>query len=176
MKDTYITKESDDYSLLDLHTGEVLSYKQTIKVSIKDFIMLFFASIPEIMKLESQKLKVLAVCWMASEYGNSEKGNVVHNNTTFKEKVREYAPSMTDAAIDVAFSYLVKHGMLCRICKGEYELNPQFFFKGKLNDRSKLMLKIEVDPKTARKAEGKTSVCFFCKSFEIVEVDDETLL
>lgn len=171
MAQKYITKKSEDYALLDRHTGEILDYNQTIKLDLRDFIMVFFASIPEIVKLDGQKLKVLAVCWMQSDLGKAVKGNVVHNNASFKEQVRMFSPNMSDSAIDGAFSYLVKHNMLRRVCRGEYELNHHYFFRGKLSDRSKLAFKIEVDPKTAKKAKNGSNYCFFTKSVEIVEIN-----
>ena len=35
---TLITKTSDDYSLLDKRTGEIIEYKQTKKVELGEFI------------------------------------------------------------------------------------------------------------------------------------------
>lgn len=175
MAQKYITKKSEDYALVDKHTGELLDYNQTIKVDLRAFIMIFFASIPEIIRLNGQKLKVLAVCWLMSDIGKAEKGNLVHNNASFKEEVRKYAPNMSDSAIDGAFSYLVRHNMLRRICKGEYELNHRYFFRGRLSDRSRLAYKVEVDPKTVEKMKGSSNYCFFTRSVEIVQIDDENM-
>lgn len=173
MKRKYITKTSDDYSLLDNHTGEVLKYSQVRKVSLEDFIMIFFSSIPELAKLTGQKLKVLMVCWMYADYGNSERESEVINDATFKDAVRRYEPMLSDSNIDACFSDFVKGGILRRICRGRYALNHNYFFRGKLSDRSKLAYKVVVDPKDIKKTKDGSCYCFFTKSVEIVNIDDE---
>lgn len=169
----YITEKSRDFSLLDNHTGEILDYNQVKKVSIEEFIMVFFSSYPEILKLEGQKLKILMLCWKHSTFGG-EGGNIIINDTSFKEKVREYEPNISNANIDLAFSTLTKRGLLRRICKGRYELNPDYFFKGTLSKRSKLKFSVEVEPldKSDRRDNAKESFCFFVNSITAYKEED----
>lgn len=169
----YITEKSKDFSLLDNHTGEILDYNQVKKVSIEEFIMVFFSSYPEILKLEGQKLKILMLCWKYSTFGGDE-GNIITNNLLFKTKVREYEPSISDAAIDVAISTLAKKGILRRVCKGQYELNPDYFFKGTLSKRSKLRFSVEVEPvdKRGRGDNAKESFCFFVNGITAYKAED----
>lgn len=174
MKKKYITLKSKNYSLLDNNTGEILDYSEVKKVTLEDFIMVFFSSYPEIMRLEGQKMKVLMLCWKLSTFGGKESGNIIINDQEFKRRVREYEPNMSDSNIDACFSVLVKKGLLVRICKGRYELNPTYFFKGALSSRSHLMFSVEVDPSIEIMGENskKSDKCFFIKSLTIYRKEE----
>lgn len=143
----FITETSQDYSLLDNNTGEILELKQTRKLSIDEFMMVFFASYPQLFKLKGMQLKILMCCWRYSSYSkeNEIEGNIIHNNASFKEHCREDGVNIPDASIDNAISYLGKQGMLIKKCRGEYLLNPRYFFKGRLSDRSKLNINFIVE-------------------------------
>lgn len=167
MADKYITRISPDYEVLDKHTGELLTLKYKRKVPIESFIMLFFSSFPELMELEGQKLKVLMMCWKCSSFSTDTEKNIIVNDKDFKAKVHEYEPQISDANIDNCFTIFVKRSILFRVCRGKYELNPQYFFKGKLSNRSKLMFSIEAEPQP--EPSGK-SVCMF--SFNVYSTED----
>lgn len=143
-----VSEISKDYSIVDKNTGELFDYKQTKKVTIDEFIMVFFASYPELFKLKGVPLKVLMCCWKRSSYNPmcEEEGNIVCNNTSFKEACREYGLDTSDANIDNAISLLAKRNLLIKRCRGEYLLNPKYFFKGSLSSRSKLDLHFVVEP------------------------------
>lgn len=144
----YITKTSDAYQLYDNFTGELLEYKQTRKISMDEFIMVFFTSCPDLMKLSGVELKVLICCWKLSSFNpmNEAEGNIVHNNQSLKEFCKEQGATSSDANIDNAISMLCKKRMLLKKCKGEYMLNPEYFFKGTLSNRSKIDLRFIVEP------------------------------
>lgn len=144
----YITEKSDVYSLYDNITGELLEYKQVRKVSMDEFIMVFFTSYPELMRLSGVQLKILMCCWKLSSFNplNETMGNIVHNNPMFKEYCREEGLDAPDASIDNAISQLCKKRLILKRCKGEYMLNPEYFFKGTLSNRSKIDLTFVVEP------------------------------
>ena len=148
---TFITKTSPDYSLLDNNTGEILEYRQTKKLSLDEFIMVFFTSCPMLLKLKGFNLKVLICCWKFSSYNyeNDKEGNIIHNNSSFKDYCRAEGLETSDASIDNAISQLKKNGFLIKKCKGEYMLNPKYFFKGTLSKRSKLQLNLVVESESA---------------------------
>ena len=147
----YLKEKSKDYSLLDNHTGEIIEFYQTKKVSIDEFIMVFFSNYPQMMKLKGVCLKVLMCCWKFSSYNAEyeEEGNIVHNNARFKEYCRQDGLEAPDASIDNAISHLCKVGLLIKKCRGEYLLDPRYFFKGKLSKRSKIMYNIVVEPSSS---------------------------
>lgn len=139
----YTTVTDPDYSLLDKHTGEILEWKKTKVVSIDEFIIFFFASIPQLFRLKGLQMKILMCCWKASSYNDVEtEGNIVYNNKLLKDYIRSCGLDLTDGAIDVIIHYLVKEEMLIKRCRGAYILNPKYFFKGSLSKRSKLELRV----------------------------------
>lgn len=147
MKNLVVT-EDPDYSLLDKHTGEIKEWKRTRVVDVDEFIMFFFASMPDLFQLEGLHMKVLMCCWKASSYNDVEtEGNIVSNNRLLKEYIRQCGLDISDNTIDVVIHNLAKKNILIKKCKGTYMLNPQYFFKGKLADKSKLELRMITNPK-----------------------------
>lgn len=143
----YITQTSNDVVLLNQQTGEVHKFKQVRKVSLDEYIMVFFTGYAQMFKLGGTQLKVLMCCWKFSDFSNNkESGNVMHNNATFKEQCRLEGLDIPDASIDNSISALSKKGLLLKKCRGEYVLNPHYFFRGKLSNRSKLELTFATDP------------------------------
>ena len=146
----YVTETSKDYSLLDNHTGEILKYKQTRKITIDEFIMVFFNSYPELFRLSGNEIKVLMCCWKKSSYDpfDETEGNVMHNNGMFKAYCNSQGLGLSKATIDNIICKLSRKGLLICRCKGEYMLNPEYFFKGKLSNRSKIEYSFLVEPST----------------------------
>lgn len=55
----YITTKVKDFSVLDETTGELLELRQTKKLSVDEFFMVFASSCPKLLKLKGLQLKVL---------------------------------------------------------------------------------------------------------------------
>ena len=145
--ESFVTQTDPDYSLLDVHTGEVLEWKRTRVVSVDEFIMFFFASMPDLFKLEGLQLKVLMCCWKHSTYNDVEReGNIVCNNKLLKDYIHQCGLNISDGAIDVIIHRLAKENILIKKCRGTYMLNPQYFFKGRLAEKSKLELRMVTNP------------------------------
>lgn len=144
----YVTEKSEDYSILDNNTGEILDLNFTRKITLDEFIMVFFSSCPAMMGLTGTLLKVLICCWKYSTYNptNEERGNILYNNLGFKNSCRADGLVVSNAVIDNAVSALCKKGFLVKRYRGEYLLNPQYFFKGKLSNRSKVNIHLSVEP------------------------------
>lgn len=144
----YISEPVKGYSVVDDNTGELVEYRQTRKLTLEEFIVVFFSSYPELFKLKGQQLKVLMCCWKHSTYNkdNDTTGNIVHNNASFKEHCKDDGLNLSDASIDNNISSLCKAGLLQKKCRGEYRLNPNYFFKGALSQRSKILMQFVVGP------------------------------
>ena len=142
------TEKSEDFSILDNRTGEILDLNLTKKVDLDEFIMVFFSSCPQLMNLTGNHLKVLICCWKHSSYNpdNEERGNIIHNGPGFKNACKENGVDVSNAVIDNAISALCKKGFLIKKFRGEYLLNPQYFFKGKLSNRSRIQVHFTVEP------------------------------
>ena len=79
-----------DYVKVNPDTGEVKDAYVTRKVSMDEFIMLFFNSFPELFKLEGNALKILMCIWKKSSYNPFEdSGNLFYNNKIFKLSKKE---------------------------------------------------------------------------------------
>ena len=142
------TKETvPDMHLINDRTGELTDYVQTRRLTLEEFIMVFFSSYPQLLSLKGLELKVLMCCWKHSTYNkeNDTTGNIVHNNASFKQHCREEGLGIKDASIDNNISALCKKGLLIKKCRGEYLLNPYYFFKGTLTQRSKIQMNFVVD-------------------------------
>lgn len=126
-------------------TGELTSFTQVRKVSYDEFILVFLKTIPDMMNLEGNQLKLLMLIWKRSSFNdlNEMDGNTFTNNTLFKEYVRKSGLDLGDAAIDSYISKITKKGFIIKKCKGMYMLNPKYFFKGTHKDASKLSLTFE---------------------------------
>lgn len=143
----YVTEKVEGIKCLIEDTGELKDVKITKKVSYDEFLLIFLSSMPEMMKLHGSQLKILIACWKYSSFNpiGSNDGNIIHNNINFKNVIRKEGLDLTNAAIDVYISQLSKLGFLIKRCKGEYMLNPKYFFKGRHTDATKLSLTIETD-------------------------------
>jgi group I intron endonuclease len=87
---------------------------------------------------------ILECCGKFSSYSN---GNYfIHNGTGFKKACRENGLDISNASIDNAISALCKKGFLIKKFRGEYLLNPVYFFRGKLSNRSKVNINFTVEP------------------------------
>lgn len=140
----YTTETNENYSLLDNQTGEIKELKITRRVTQEEFIMVFLKTIPELWNLEGNQLKLLMYCWLDSSFNKIEdnEGNIIRNDILFKNKVRQMGLDLTNGAIDVYISQLTKANILIRVCRGAYLLNPNYFFKGKISDNTKMKLNV----------------------------------
>ena len=125
-------------------TGEIVSGVSTVKCdSIDDFIMCFLSSIKEVASLDGNSIRVLLFCWKFSSFNyNIPEANIIVNDVDFKERLRLNGLNLSDASINNAINKLYKAGMLQKKCRGKYTLNPKYFFKGTLANRSKLQLNV----------------------------------
>lgn len=117
-------------------------------ISVNDYINVLFSCISKIMELGGRPIKILMCCWKYSSFNplNETEGNMITNSKRFKDYVRSCGLEISDASIDDAISLLCKNGFLIKICRGERMLNPEYFFKGTISQRSKLKLSVGVEP------------------------------
>lgn len=157
LKEKIVSQKSDDFLLVDKHTGELRDYYQTKKVPIEEFIMVYLASIPEMFVLQGQHLKLLMAIWRLSSFNQTlcEDGNIFINDQSTKEAIKRLGLKISNSGIDVAIHKITEKGFLIKMGRGKYLLNPKYFFKGTLSDRSHIKLSVEVDPVTQQ------SKCFF---------------
>lgn len=122
-------------------TGKVADNKVIRRITKEEFIMVFLRTIPDMFKLQGLELKILMIVWMYSRYNpaNSFDGNIFENNYFLKKEIKDKF-DISDRTINVYISNLTKKGFLIKKNKGCYMLNPKYFFKGTIDDSSKLSL------------------------------------
>lgn len=139
------TKTTDpDLHVVNTSTGEIISGVAKVQCnSIDEFIMCFLNSIPQITKLDGNSIRVLMWCWKFSSFNpNIPEANIIVNDKAFKDRIRNEGGTLSDSVIDKAIHRLAKEGMLKKRCKGNYFLNPHYFFRGTLSNRAQLQYNI----------------------------------
>lgn len=133
-----------DLAVVNTATGELVSGVADIKCnSIDEFIMCFMASIPQVVKLDGNTMRVLMWCWKFSSFNPSiPEANIITNDKAFKDKIRQEGCNLTDTVINKAIHTLYVEGMLIKRCKGSYFLNPDYFFRGTLSSRANLQYNV----------------------------------
>lgn len=146
-KRIYTTKSYPELSVVNNETGEIISgVAKTVYTDVDDFIMCFLNSISDITKLEGNYIRVLMYCWKFSTFNPAvEDGNIIYNNKLFKNKIRENGCNLSDPVIDKAFHVLTSNGFLIKKCRATYMLNPEYFFRGNLTSRSKIIRSIALN-------------------------------
>ena len=143
----YIRTDEPELRVVNTTTGEIVSGVSTVKCSnIDDFIMCFLSSIKEVAALDGNSIRHIQYCWKYSSFNyHIPEANVIVNDQDFKETIRQNGLNTSDAVINNSINRLYKAGMLLKKCKGKYMLNPKYFFKGSLTNRSKLQLNVIYD-------------------------------
>lgn len=127
--------------------GEILSAEvKTIKtVSAEQFCQIYLRDNEEFYKLSKAESNVLAVLWYTSNY--YEDRALPGNKISLDEELRDTIKIKTNLAagtIRNTITSLVKKKMLLKDSryKAVYYLNPEYFFKGKISDRTQIIKNI----------------------------------
>lgn len=126
--------------------GEIISAEITTirKVSAEQFCQIYLQDNSEFYKLSKAESNILAVCWLNSFYYEDKDikfpGNKIVCDASFKG-ICSQKTGLADSTIKNGLSTLVKKEMLIKDkdYKMVYYLNPRFFFKGKLSDRTQVI-------------------------------------
>ena len=129
--------------------GEILSAEvKTIKtVSAEQFCQIYLRDNEEFYKLSKAESNVLAVLWYTSNYYEDKDRALPGNKISLDEELRDTIKIKTNLAagtIRNTITSLVKKRMLLKDSryKAVYYLNPEYFFKGKIYDRTQIIKNI----------------------------------
>lgn len=131
--------------VVDKNTGEVLDNKAEIirhkKVSDDTFISVYLNDMSGLMNIKNQtELRILAWMWKLSTYPDDEfPGNCVVLGDLLMDKI-EKDLNIKRQTIRNTVVNLVKTKVLIKDTKhrSTYYLNPEYFFKGKVNELPKV--------------------------------------
>lgn len=141
---TYNIVESKLVEEINNATGEIISAKKKIVCKdIEEFGLLFLKTLESSNSLTGTDMNVLLCAWFYSSKTDIL-GNLFANNKDFKSYVRLKYKNISDGSINNSISKLRK---LKFLIKGEgkscYRINPEYFWKGTLKERSRAILSIE---------------------------------
>ena len=129
--------------------GEILSAEvKTIKtVSAEQFCQIYLRDNEEFYKLSKAESNVLAVLWYTSNYYEDKDRALPGNKISLDEELRDTIKIKTNLAagtIRNTITSLVKKKMLLKDSryKAVYYLNPEYFFKDKISDRTQIIKNI----------------------------------
>lgn len=126
-------------------SGEILSAIKT--VSAEQFCQIYLRDNEEFYKLSKAESNVLAVLWYTSNYYEDKDRALSGNKISLDEELRDTIKIKTNLAagtIRNTITSLVKKKMLLKDSryKAVYYLNPEYFFKGKISDRTQIIKNI----------------------------------
>ena len=150
-KKIFRIKTDDSVSMVDSETGEMLGFKKTkICTTQEEFIKVYLDQIGELTGcMEDGLYSVMIAAWKYSNFCDDDKqeGNIFHNDFFFKKLCRDLGLNKDDSAINTAVYRLNERGVIKRISKGTYILNPKYFVKGTLTNKTRMEIVIKFDSK-----------------------------
>jgi hypothetical protein len=136
----FVRKTNECYSLIDKETGEVTEFQETFVVDDDYWLKVyanFFCMACD--NLSGQAIKLFTICL---KYATKDEGNgnyIVTGNPYFK---MEIATKKIKPNLHKYLAELVNNGLLHRIERGSYRLNPEVVYCGDRNSRARLIVKI----------------------------------
>ena len=136
--------------VVDTETGEIIQHvtSQTITSrkfykTHEEFIQIYLEDMSGLLSITSKsELQVLCLLWKYSTYNENDKGNCVLITPKIVNDIVTETGLVTQSVRNV-ISSLVKNPKKLLIkdpqFRSTYYLNPQYFFKGALKDRPKVM-------------------------------------
>ena len=127
--------------------GEIVEASITTikKVSYGEFMQVWLKDNEEFWDLTKSEYSVMVQCWRASLYypelvDENIPGNKITADKQFKDITAKNA-KITVRSVDAALASLTKKNLLIKDkeYKSIYYLNPKFFFKGKISERTQII-------------------------------------
>lgn len=127
----------------EIVSADIVSLK---KVTAEQFCQVYLQDNDEFYSLSKAESNILAICMYLSLYYDDPDlnwpGNKITYDAFFKDTLIKKT-KLAESTIKNSMSNLVKKQMLLRDpkYKGTYYLNPKYFFKGRVTDRTKIITK-----------------------------------
>lgn len=129
--------------------GEIISAQiKTIRtIKAEQFCQVYLQDNEEFFKLSKSESNVLAVLWYTSNYYEDKDVSLPGNKISLDEQLRDVIKKKTGLAsgtIKNTITSLVTKKMILKDTryKSVYYLNPEYFFKGKISDRTNIIKNI----------------------------------
>lgn len=139
MGKAFVRVESESYALLDKETGEVSELQESFVVDEDRWIQLYSSLFFDASgKVAGQSLKVFCACLKYAQLDYGDGNYVCTNSPNFLRDINRFGC----VNISRCLADLCEAGMLERIKRGLYRINPKMAYLGNRSDRAKLVLKI----------------------------------
>ena len=137
---------NNDLFIGEKESGEILQdfvIERTCDTQ-EEFLKIYLNSIEDLSKIDHQTFEVLLIVLRRARFVDKEDvmGNEFFNNDIFKHEVKMKL-GLKDNAINKYVSNLTKAKILLRVNKGSYILNPRYFLKGKMTDKTRMELVVK---------------------------------
>jgi len=135
----------------DGQTGEVLRQNQTINWGAEpDYVKLYLQDVLYLSDMPPQYGKLLLALLKRSSYADAEQGMRIVLAPIIKREICQEVGYATVQTFDNNLSKLVKGGLLYRVDRGVYCLNPYLFGRGAWTDIAELRMNVSYKPETGR--------------------------
>lgn len=137
----FFTEKIDGYSIVDEATGEINDLYIKRKVDINEFVMMFLLTIDEVNNnLSGNEIKVLLAAVRSSKpnIDDNNKSTFITCSLEFKSLIKGIKPQNVSKYL----KKITELGFIIRKTRSEYELNPLYFFRGTLTQRTKCLMNI----------------------------------
>jgi hypothetical protein len=142
MAKCYTTKV-DNKCIVDMETGECTDYNVTVYYSSADeFISLYLHTIPLVKQLTNREKDFLLDLLVAANFNPiaSNRGNLIFMNAPDVDSIKkEYGAGN----ISSYMKKLVSLDLVQKEKRSVYLLNPLYFYRGKITDRTKVLIRYE---------------------------------
>jgi DNA-binding MarR family transcriptional regulator len=135
----------DTKIIIDSETGEVLQQEVSTKVikrvAQEDFIQVYLEDLAALLNVTAiSEIRVLMVLWRMASFNkeNDKAGNRIVLVKPIKEEIATEL-NLTAGTIDNILRKLLNKNLIIKIDRTIYTLNPQYFFKGYMKDRLKVV-------------------------------------
>lgn len=146
-KKTKVREDVETTTHIDVETGEVLSSEQVLKqkhvkqVTQESFIFAFLEDMKGLLKIENKsEIRVLACLWQMSSF--NAPGETTGNEITLLPRERNWIAEQVGikaGTVKNVVKALVEKELIFRVERSRYRLNPEYFWKGYLQDRAKVL-------------------------------------
>lgn len=147
-KDNYITIEVEGKKILTEDTGELDKMYARINVgSQEEFLKIYINSIDDLSNIDHQTFQVMLIVLKRAKYIDKDNiyGNEFFNNDNFKQEVKAKLGIKKDNTVNKYVSNLAKAKILLRVNKGSYILNPRYFARGVMTNKTRMELIVKYD-------------------------------
>ena len=143
MSKVFIKKDNESYVLVDKESGELKKLVETFVVDeelwMKLYVGTYFTAIGKIKS--ATEMKIFAACLLFAEKTDDNGCVIMPSKSSFRNALQKDC-NISQQNLHRALKHLCDFGLLQKITRFEYRINPQIAYLGDKRSRAELILKI----------------------------------